>query len=559
MSDPLYGNGMAPVGLTTPTRNRYFYGKLMDVFHFNLEQTYHLHARWAHDRLTLGQGVLCGLTVAPSADGTRIGVGPGAAVDEAGRTIFVPAPTPVIDPRQLTDAFGRPTGTRVDDEGDVTLALAYYECEAEPVPVLISAGCDGAQPAEPSVIRERYALVVTNGAPPAITPACDMPGLFASLGRPAFYAQLADRVSQTCADSSPTPCVVLAHIRLPAAGLPITSDLIDPTVRPVVFSNPLLFDLLVCLAATPSLVVQAGDNQTALPTTATPAPLTVQVLQHTTPVAGLAVTFQVVAGDGAVGLDSANPAAVADHVEVTTDADGLATLPLWLLGPNVGANLVRASLTQGWPAVVYFHATGITAAAAPAPDLPVVQAFWPPNGLTLAPPAAWDSSWKGAPRVEITFSREIAADSLAQVDSWLRVWQIQARGPGDVLIHRVQVQASGQPDTAMLRSAGVTESFALSDVLDLQQNELRWRFLVQVRAVNDILLDTSNQALDADFQGTQLTAGLLDAVWALAGDDVSPLGDQVWAGLADSFVRVPHSGDGQAGGLWHSCFEIVPG
>ena len=405
------------------------------------------------------------------------------------------------------------------------------------------------------MIRERYALVVTSGAPAAITPGCDMPGAFADLGQPAFYERLVARVSQPCADPSPTPCVVLAHIQLPAAGQPITSDLINVNVRPLVFSNPQLFDLLVCLAATPSLVVQAGDNQTAAVSAATPAPLTVQVLQHTTPVAGLAVTFQVVSGDGAVGLDSTNPAAVADHVEVTTDADGMAALPLWLLGPNVGANVVRASLSQGWPAVVYFQATGI----APAVELPVVQAFWPPNGLTLAPPTAWHGNWTLTPRLEIAFSREIAATSLAQVDDWLRVWQVQVRGPEDALIHRVQVASAGQPAPAVLRSSGVTESFALSDVLDLQQNELPWRFLVQLRAQNDLVLDTANQALDADFQGTQLTTDLLDAVWALATDDVSPLVNQVWAGLADTFVRTARSGDGQAGGQWHSTFEVMPG
>ncbi len=558
MSDQSYGNGMAPVGLTTPTRNRYFYGKLMDVLHFNLEQAYNLRARWSHDRLTLGQGVICGLAVAPSADGAYLGVGPGAAVDEAGRTIFVPAPTPAVDPRQLTDAFGRPSGARIEGEGDVTLGLAYYECEAEPTPALIGSGCDGAQAVEPGVIRERYALVVMSGAPAAITPGCEVPNLFASLGQPAFYAQLVDRVGQPCAEGSPTPWVTLAHIRLPAAGLPITGDLINPAVRPLVFSNPLLFDLLACLAATPSLVVQAGDNQAAAVGAAVPAPLTVGIFQQTAPLANQVVAFQVVAGDGSVGLDATNPAAAADHVEVTTDVNGLAVLPLWLLGPNAGVNLLRASLPQGWPAVAYFQATGVAAVAAPV-ELPVVQALWPPNGLMLAPPAAWDSNWKGAPRLEITSSREIAAASLGQVDDWLRVWQVQARAPGDVLIHRVQVLSSGPPATAMLQGSGVTAGFALSDVLDLQQNELRWRFLVQIRAENDLALDITNQALDADYQGTQLTADLLDAVWALPGDDISPLGDQVWAGLADSFVRQARSGDGQAGGLWHSYFEVAPG
>jgi len=41
----------------TFVRNRYFYGKLLDVFHFELEQNYLNAKRWLLTRLVTGYGV----------------------------------------------------------------------------------------------------------------------------------------------------------------------------------------------------------------------------------------------------------------------------------------------------------------------------------------------------------------------------------------------------------------------------------------------------------------------------------------------------------------------
>lgn len=45
--------------LSTPTRNRYYYGKLLDAHHLELEQDYGNRKRWLLNRLSLGTGVLC--------------------------------------------------------------------------------------------------------------------------------------------------------------------------------------------------------------------------------------------------------------------------------------------------------------------------------------------------------------------------------------------------------------------------------------------------------------------------------------------------------------------
>src|SRR6267378_3242939 len=74
--------------LREPRRNNYFYGKRMDVQHFQMEQDYGKLKQWLLNRLTFGKGVVCGLKVA--VDGDKLRVDPGFAIDGLGREIIVP-------------------------------------------------------------------------------------------------------------------------------------------------------------------------------------------------------------------------------------------------------------------------------------------------------------------------------------------------------------------------------------------------------------------------------------------------------------------------------------
>jgi len=244
------GDGSALAKLATPTRNRYFYGKLLDTFHFEMEQNYFNRKRWLLNRLTLGSGVICGLSVAPTNDGKLLRIGPGAAIDPIGRETVVPDPSRPFDPREITDACGRIV-RRVEGAGPVTLYLAYHECEADPVPVLVG-DCETERGCAPSIVRERYMVLVREGAPPPIAPACQLPGLFTpsegKKGVPNIHPRLVERVSKACPEVEGDNCVVLARVNLPPAGEAITADMIDHSVRPVVIGNTLLFELLLCLA-----------------------------------------------------------------------------------------------------------------------------------------------------------------------------------------------------------------------------------------------------------------------------------------------------------------------
>src|SRR5215475_13260293 len=111
--------------LTAPRRNNYYFSKLMDVLHFQLERSYDNDMRRLLNRLSLGDGVLCGLCVEKDDNG-KICVLPGAAVDILGREIIV-SKKACIDPWTLTDeCCGQPVSTLSKQERHlVHLCLAY--------------------------------------------------------------------------------------------------------------------------------------------------------------------------------------------------------------------------------------------------------------------------------------------------------------------------------------------------------------------------------------------------------------------------------------------------
>src|SRR5579859_510992 len=78
--------------LHPPRRNRYYYGKMMDVRHFSMEQAYGMGKRWLLNRAVLGEGVVEGLQVlrATTQAGEGVRITAGLAIDGWGREIIVP-------------------------------------------------------------------------------------------------------------------------------------------------------------------------------------------------------------------------------------------------------------------------------------------------------------------------------------------------------------------------------------------------------------------------------------------------------------------------------------
>jgi len=236
-------NGCCAAAVKTFVRNRYFYGKMMDVLQFELEQDYVNGKRWLINRLVLGYGVVCGLDVEAGNDNASVVVQPGLAIDKWGREIIVPcasAPVPVPP----VPAAAPPDDC--DDTNCFQLMLCYHECQSDPVPAL-GGDCDQNALCTPGAIRERYELKFEPGKLPDVSTDCQIGDLFTN-GH-INYTALANYVSGACPSCPDSPCIPLANVRVPGGGAPLV---INIAIRPIQFSNDLLHDLLVCMAGKPA-------------------------------------------------------------------------------------------------------------------------------------------------------------------------------------------------------------------------------------------------------------------------------------------------------------------
>jgi hypothetical protein len=271
-------------GLTTPRRNRFFHGKMMDVYHFEMETGYGISMRRTLNRLVAGYGVLCGLDVVQGDDPCSVRVTPGAAIDGWGREIIVPTdsqsvriPAALVDrvcgrdgcddgddkgdsgrtgksedgpeqssPRDRPPDDSQPedhrhhNGRDDDDDACVTVLLCYHECESDPVAVL-AGDCSTSTPCAPSSIREQYRIEFEAGCTEPVEISCRFPDV---LRRGELdYGALARWVTQECTYAR-NPCIPLANVRLDCRDGGCDINDIDIEIRPVVYGNDIILDIL---------------------------------------------------------------------------------------------------------------------------------------------------------------------------------------------------------------------------------------------------------------------------------------------------------------------------
>lgn len=553
---PQAGTSQALRELTAPARNNYFYGKMLSVFHFQMEQAYFNRKRWLLNRLALGAGVLCGLEVVVAEDGRRIWVKPGVAVDPLGREIIVPSAYCIEQPRQPTDECGRPQGDPIAGEGAVTLLLCYHECESDPVPVMVN-DCDTRRDCAPSTIHERFSLRIVSGLPaarPAGLSDEQCTAIFPQAPGEDFDRRVAacEALSGECAVPA-EECLVLATVTLPAdPAAPLVVD--ECGYRVNVYSNSRLFDLLCCLSdrvdaccGTQQRLLRyvSGDAQQAAPGAQLTDPLVVQVVDAAgNPVANETVTFTVRGGGG-------TPA----PVSAPSGADGRAETR-WTLGPNPGLNTMAASIV-GAAELPLFALAARAEQPPPTATPPVVMAIWPDSALRLSPadPVPF-REWLQRPLVAITFDRQMRSELLqdpAAVARWLRVFRLRDRD-NQILTTPLQIRFAGAVDTFHDRT-GFTAVYELG----LDNREEPSRYLVQMRAESGNITDTGTPplTLDAEFAGTSIAAATLTRIWNMTAE--GPMPRAVWNGLVDTGARLPRSGDGAEGGIFHGWFEIAQG
>jgi hypothetical protein len=257
-------------GLATPRRNRFFHGKMMDVYQFELETGYAISMRRLLNRLVTGDGVVCGLDVVRGDEPCSIKVTAGVALDGWGREVVVPVETASVPiPPALIDRVcgrdgdgygGKGGPAQQQDQGAgrrryerdhdrdhdrddacVTVMLCYQECESEPVAVL-AGDCSTETPCAPGAIREQYRITFEPGCLEPIDISCRFPDVIS--GGEIDYGELARWITRECPDPPRNPCIALANVRLDCRDDGCDIDDIDIEIRPVVFGNEILFDIL---------------------------------------------------------------------------------------------------------------------------------------------------------------------------------------------------------------------------------------------------------------------------------------------------------------------------
>jgi hypothetical protein len=367
--------------LAAPRRNHFFYGKRMDVPQFRMEQDYGKLKQWLLNRLTVGYGVLCGFDV--KIDGDKLCIGPGVAIDRLGREIVVPVTT-------CLDPWAAPSDNCCDKpdpdaappnrqrQHNVTLWVCYRECLTDYVPALVS-DCDIKDRCTPGTIVETFCFKVTDGLPPrppdicgrlcddpptatptpTPTPPATVGGVPVPLPADPFgpmdeHAKLMCRLWRLFGGNCDVPegevCVPIAVAFLADGRI----QRIDTcSFRPVVYSNQVLLELILCL------IRCCCEGHPAPTTTPTPTPTTTPTVTPTptptqipTPAPTLRiemVEFVDRLGNGVKKLTPTNVGAVLTNQPITgirvffTDKVDPATITAGPLGadPKTFSFLVR--------------------------------------------------------------------------------------------------------------------------------------------------------------------------------------------------------------------------
>jgi hypothetical protein len=254
----------------------------MDVQHFRMEQDYGRLKQWQLNRLTLGKGVLCGLKV--SIEGDRLCVDPGVAIDGLGREIFVPVRACLGAGAQGEAGCGgrgTPWPAPADGTAFYTLWACYRECSADYQPVLV-AECEVREQCAPGTTVETFCFKLTRGlaplqgdpawckrlgvepipprprsesGPPPDRSAVDFLADAEARGVPGLDEirealrsrrhRLCEATSGACDDADGDPCVPLAAVLFDDEEPVLLENCL---VRPRVYSNAMLLDLVLCLA-----------------------------------------------------------------------------------------------------------------------------------------------------------------------------------------------------------------------------------------------------------------------------------------------------------------------
>ena len=272
--------------MCSPVRNRYYYGKLLDVFHFDLEQTYFNNKRWLLNRLISGYGVVCGLNVVLGPDGQSLVVTPGTAIDKCGREITVcepsdplPLPSPqapsavaqgngpsgqnvLPNPNPAGPAIAPPPPPPTNDCSDTGVykfvSICYHECLTDPSPAL-GGDCDVQAMCTPGSIRERYSLKLTDGKLCPASTTTSLPNVISN-GTLNYQALASYVTNLPCCTPGTDCCIPLANIQIPVQSQVYTQNSFDISIRPLVYTADLLYELMLAWMGPAAPALRGGKG-----------------------------------------------------------------------------------------------------------------------------------------------------------------------------------------------------------------------------------------------------------------------------------------------------------
>lgn len=141
-------------------RNKYFFGKLLSVGDFEVEQKYFNDKRRLINRLLHGSGIVCGLNVIKVDDGL-ISIESGLALDYVGREVLID--TPVIKKLSMVEGFDQDKDP--NDSSYVYLCIKYDEEEKEPIHSITNTMNTGDENTQHNKYREGYTLFLDYSDP----------------------------------------------------------------------------------------------------------------------------------------------------------------------------------------------------------------------------------------------------------------------------------------------------------------------------------------------------------------------------------------------------------
>lgn len=220
-------------GLNTYERNNFFYGKLMTVRDFELEQSYFIEKNKLLNRFLHGWGVICGLEVIPHECPKKVVLKPGIALDCYGNEIVVP--------REIEIDLAEENEEIPPEGKTVYVCIKYLECDVEPVPVLINeCSCDDTA-MKSSIKREsfEYKILQTEPEKSHILEFFDM-------NCEDVLKRLITESLDPCQDCE-DGCVVLAGVTFTGDTAVSADDIDNVTYRQIVLSNKKLLSLITSL------------------------------------------------------------------------------------------------------------------------------------------------------------------------------------------------------------------------------------------------------------------------------------------------------------------------